>query len=283
MSTQTAVRRCLPGLIVVLVVALALLPAVRAQEGHSTGEVNTNSSLTLGWCGVAAFQMGSPASEADRDDNEAQVQASLSRGFWLDQTSVTQADWKRVMNTEPWKGKAGVKEGDNYPATFVSYDDAEAFCQKLTQTETKSLQLPDGWKYELPTEAQREWACRAGSRTAYCFGDDASKLNDYAWWSSGTDGDALNEPYAHEVGTKKRNAWSFFDMHGNVWEWCRDCYADKLPGGTDPLVSQGDKRVLRGGCYNSSASNCRSATRIGLPSDSRNYRYGFRVVLIRAN
>jgi sulfatase modifying factor 1 len=257
---------------------------VRGQEGHRTGEVNGSSPLTLGWCGLAVFYMGSPPSEADRDDNEAQVgQVTLGKGFWLGQTSVSQSEWKMVMNTEPWKGKTGVKAGDSYPATFVSYDDAETFCQKLTQTESKAGRLTNSWKYELPTEAQREWACRAGSRTAYCFGDDPSKLNDYAWWSSATDGDALNEPYAHEVGTKKRNAWGFCDMHGNVWEWCRDSFADKLPGGTDPLVSQGDKRVLRGGCYNSSASNCRSATRIGLPSDSRNPRYGFRVALVRSN
>lgn len=288
MSRQSAACWCLSSLVVVL--AMAPLAAVRAQEGQRTGEVNPNSSLTMGWCGIGAFQMGSPANEAGRDDNEAQVQASLSRGYWLGRTSVTQADWKRVMQTEPWKDKPRVKEGDNFPAAFVSYDDAEAFCQKLTESESKAHTLPDGWKYELPTEAQREWACRAGSTTAYCFGDDPAKLNDYAWWSSGgtvtgaaTAGDLLNQIYAHEVGTKKQNAWGFFDMHGNIWEWCRDCYADKLPGGEDPLVTQGDKRVLRGGCYVSSDSNCRSAERIGLPSNSRNERYGFRVVLIRAN
>ncbi len=281
MSNRKAVCRCLSSLIVVL--AVVPLAVVRAQEGQKTLEVNSNSSLGLRWCGIASFQMGSPASEAGRDDNEAQVQASLSRGYWLQVTSVTQKDWKRVMSTEPWKGKPGVKEGDNFPATFVSYDDAESFCQKVTESETNAHTLPNGWKYELPTEAQRELACRAGSTTAYCFGDDAAKLSDYGWWSSGKEGNAVNEPYSHETAIRHSNQWGFFDMHGNVWEWCRDCYADKLPGGADPLVTQGDKRVLRGGCFNSSASNCRSAERIGLPSNSRNQRYGFRVVLIRAS
>jgi formylglycine-generating enzyme len=282
MSNRKAVCRCLSSLIVVLAV---VPPAVvRAQEGQRTGELNPNTSYRMLWCGIGSFQMGSPANEAGRDDNEAQVQASFSRGYWLGDQSVTQRQWKQVMNTEPWKGKPGVMEGTEYfPATFVSYDDAEAFCQKLTQTETNAHTLPDGWKYELPTEAQREYACRASSTTAYCFGDDPAKLSDYGWWSSGKEGNAVNELWAHQVGIRQNNKWGFFDMHGNVWEWCRDCYADKLPGGVDPLVTQGDKRVLRGGCFNSSASNCRSAERIGLPSNSRNQRYGFRVVLIRAS
>jgi formylglycine-generating enzyme required for sulfatase activity len=187
------------------------------------------------------------------------------------------------MGTEPWKGKASVKEGDDYPATFISHDDAVTFCQKVTEAETKRLNLNSDWKYDLPTEAQREYACRANSKTAYHFGDDPSQLSNYAWWSSGTDGDALNEPYAHEVQKKRRNSWFLYDMHGNVWEWCRDNYADNPPGGTDPIMNQGDKFVLRGGSYNSSASSCRSAERIGLPSDSRNHHYGFRVALVRTN
>ena len=102
--------------------------------------------------------------------------------------------------------------------------------------------------YALPTEAQREYACRAGTTTAYSFGDDAGNLGDYAWWGGAIgDGNAGAERYPHRVGQKKPNPWGLYDMHGNVWEWCRDAYAKKLPGGTDPLVETGSDRVFRAG------------------------------------
>jgi formylglycine-generating enzyme required for sulfatase activity len=148
----------------------------------------------------------------------------------------------------------------------------------------------------LPTEAQREYACRAGTTTAYSFGDDARNLGDYAWWGGIVgDGNAKTQQYPHRVGQKKPNPWGLYDMHGNVWEFCRDAYAEKLPGGTDPLVETGAiraydarrgrtwDRVLRGGSWDNDAWGCRSAMRGSYDPVSREFYLGFRVALVPAD
>ena len=151
----------------------------------------------------------------------------------------------------------------------------------MTARESQVGRLPDGYVYALPTEAQWEYACRAGTTTAYSFGDDPSVLGEYAWYVK----NALEpgERYAHRVGLKKPNPWGFYDLHGNAWQWCRDFYAEKLPGGTDPLVGNGSFHVPRGGCWFLNAQCCRSAYRPdnapGLCSD----RLGFRVALVPAD
>jgi formylglycine-generating enzyme required for sulfatase activity len=143
--------------------------------------------------------------------------------------------------------------------------------------------LTTGEKYTLPTEAQWEYACRVGSNTStrFSFGNDDSALSDYAWWG-GILGDAnvKNEQYAHKVGTRKPNGWGLHDMHGNVWEWCLDVYRDKLPGGTDPVVSSGGSiRPFRGGGWNGYAARCRSADR-RRNAGSHQFNYlGFRAAL----
>ena len=240
MRTQSSVYRCLSSLVIFSVVAVASSSVADGQETHNPGEINSNNALKLKLvrCPAGTFTMGSPTTEAERDEEEAQVQVTLSKGFWIGQTSVTQAQFKRVMFAEPWKGQAGVQEGDDDPASYTNSNDAANFCQSLTQTESQAGRLPNGWTYDVPTEAQREYACRAGTTTAYCFGDDPSRLSDYAWWSSGSQGDALSEPYAHIGAMKKPNAWGLYDMHGNEWEWCRDYYRNKLTGGTDRFVQR---------------------------------------------
>ncbi len=209
-------------------------------------------------------------------EDSSKVQVTLTNGFWLGQTEITQGQWETIMGTTPWKGKDYVKEGSNYPATIVSWEDAIAFCKKLTEQERKAGQLPDDWEYTLPTEAQWEYACRAGTTTVYSFGDDDSKLSDYAWFEDNA-GD-IGEEYAHAVETKKPNPWGLSDMHGNVWEWCRDWYQDKLPGGTDPEVTaEGSFRVNRGGSWINPAGLCRSALRFWYTPSYRNFNLGFRV------
>ena len=255
--------------------------------GKEPGEVRDDNDLKmkLVWCPAGTFKMGSPKSEVGREKDEDQVTVKLTKGFWLGKFEVTQGEWEEVMGTTPWKGKEYVKEGAKFPAAYVSWDDAVAFCEKLTHQERAAGRLPAGWKYTLPNEAQWEYACRAGTTTRYSFGDDDAVLSDYAWWG-GIDGDgnAKTEQYAHQVGTRKANPWGLHDMHGNVWEWCRDVYTEKLPGGRDPEVkadekTKGSYRVLRGGGWDIGAASCRSGYRFRRRPDIRDSTIGFRAAL----
>ncbi len=218
--------------------------------------------------------MGSPSTEADRDDNELRHRVTLTKDYYLGTTEVTQGQWESLMGTKPWQGKEYNKEGANYPATFVSWEDAVNFCRKLSEREGKN--------YRLPTEAEWEYTCRAGTSTAYSFGDDPLRLSDYGWWGGLTEaGNSKNEPYAHEVATKRPNDFGLYDMHGNVWEWCSDVFAD-YPGQAvlDPTgASEGLYRVFRGGCWNYDASRCRSAFRVWNLPDYHGISLGFRVLL----
>ncbi len=252
-----------------------------AFAGTRAGQTRNDNGLktTLVWIPPGEFTMGSPKDEKGHNENEHQVQVTLTRGFWLGQHEVTQAEWQRLMQTAPWSGKDSVKEGDNYPATYVSWDDAVKFCEKLTESERSAGRLPEGWKYTLPTEAQWEYACRAGTKTQFSFGDNGSDLGDYAWfdenaWYAG-------EKYAHVVGQKKTNPWGLSDMHGNVWEWCSDYYAEKLAGGTDPLGPlTGSDRVSRGGSWYDNAGCCRSAFRFRYPPRGLSSYLGFRLAAV---
>ena len=203
------------------------------------------------------------------------VDVTLSNGFYLGRTEVTQRQWRDVMGTTPWKGKDHVREGDNYPATFVSWDDAKAFCAKLSEKENTT--------YRLPTEAEWEYACRAGSKTRFGFGDDAAELSNFAWWGGHSPlGNTNVEDHAHEVGTKRANGFGLNDMHGNVWEWCDDFHAPALTGGIDPRIFDGgSNRVFRGGSWDTEAIKCGSGFRFvnlqwGPKSD-----LGFRVLRVR--
>jgi formylglycine-generating enzyme required for sulfatase activity len=206
------------------------------------------------------------------------VKVFLTQGYWLGKYEVTQSAWKEVMNTEPWIGQKFTKDGDNFPATYVSWHDAMAFCRKLTEQERKAGRLPEGWLYTLPTEAQWDRACRVRTETRFHFGDEASRLGDYEWFADNSF--KAGERYAHQVGQKKPNPWGLYDMHGIVWEWCRDMYTAKLPGGREPEVTEkGLGRVVRGGCWIGIAENCWSANRGQLGSTYRDSYLGFRVAL----
>jgi formylglycine-generating enzyme required for sulfatase activity len=219
-----------------------------------------------------------PAPKTRKVTKITHVKTLVTRGYWLGRYEVTQSEWKQVMQTEPWKGEEHTDEGDDFPATFVSWEGAMDFCRTLTEREREAGRLPDGWRYTLPTEAEWERACRARTESSYSFGDDESKLGEYAWFVRNAF--RVGEEYAHRVGQKKPNAWGLFDMHGNVWEWCRDLYSPRLPGGRDPEVSnKGKNRVFRGGAFNHPATNCRSAKRNGIAPDYGFWDLGFRVAL----
>jgi formylglycine-generating enzyme required for sulfatase activity len=177
------------------------------------------------------------------------------------------------MQTKPWAGTDAVKEGDSYPASHVSWDDAIKYCRKLSEN--------DGKSYRLPTEAEWEYACRGGTNTAYSFGNNADLLNDHAWFAANTGG--MGEAYTHEVGAKRANPFGLYDMHGNVGEWCYDWYgwydSSSTVDPTGPL--SGSFRVFRGGNYSVGAGRCRSAYRNSLAPTYRSLSsdLGFRLAL----
>lgn len=266
-----------------------------AFVGKSAGdERELVPGMKFHWCPLGSFAMGSPGSETGRHQNETQTDVSLT-GFWMGETEVTQTQWKTIMKSapwqkaQPWQGKTHVKEGADHAANYISHgdfgdgriepDSATEFCRRLTEREREAGRLPVGWKYGLPTEAQWEYACRAGTKTKFSFGDDEKRLSEYGWWGAKYGfGNALPEQYANRVALKKENPWGLYDMHGNVWEWCADWYQDKVPGGMDPVVlARGSRRVCRGGCWILNPSSCRSAIRSGGSPDNRNSLMGFRV------
>ncbi|MFA5866078.1 MAG: SUMF1/EgtB/PvdO family nonheme iron enzyme [Phycisphaerae bacterium] len=226
--------------------------------------------MTLTTIPAGTFRMGDIAGNAG--SNEQPVHnVTLSKDYYMGIYEVTQAQWKAAMGTEPWKGQPSIKEQGDCPATYVTWIDAVAFCTKLNQ-------LNPGRTFRLPMEAEWERACRAGTETLYYFGDDSSILGNYAWW----DGNAqsVNENYAHVVGTKLKNDYGLFDMHGNVWEWCSDWYGSYSSGSiTDPTGPSTESfRVLRGGSWGDSANYCRSSYRGWGAPDYSYYSVGFRIV-----
>jgi formylglycine-generating enzyme required for sulfatase activity len=201
-----------------------------------------NSSKFAEIC-PGTFMMGSPDSESGRYSDEGpQHQVTISKAFELQTTEVTQSQWQAVMGSNPSKFK-----GPDLPVEMVSWDDAQAFITKLNA-------MGDGYRYRLPTEAEWEYAARAGTTGPY-----AGDLDAMAWYAPNSGGTT------HPVGTKAPNAWGLFDMHGNVWEWVQD-FAGKYSASavTDPVgPSSGSGRVLRGGSWYHESQYCRSAFRIG--------------------
>ena len=249
--------------------------------GTRTGEKWNDNRLKIEflWCESGSFTMGSPKGEKDRVDNEDQVQVTLTKGFWLGKYEVTQEQWRSVMNTDPWLDHRRVRIAEDSPACWLSWEDANLFCRELTRVEREAGGLPEGWAYVLPTEAQWEFACRAGTTTKFSFGDDDDKLINYAWF--GEQDRTPQQMHARAVGTKKPNAWGFHDMHGNVVEWCRDWYQPEYPGGTDPFVSadRGAGVTARGGEWRLPLNWSRTACRQSLGTGGIAATIGFRLSL----
>jgi len=249
-------------------------------SGSKAGQVRPANSddIAMAWIPAGSFKMGSLKTEKGNNPNESQVSVALTKGFWLAQTEVTQGQWKSVMGTEPWKMQDFVKEGSQYAATYISWDEANAFLSKLNEREHRDGTLPRNWSYKLPTEAQWEYACRHGTSTRFSFGESDEQMNQYAWFARNSGSN--NEEYAHEVGKKKANTFGLHDMHGNVWEWCRDTYLDSLAGGSNPEANtKGPHRVFRGGGWNDPPVDCRSAFRNWGLLGNRFNDLGFRVSL----
>ncbi len=224
------------------------------------------------------FQMGTHIPKKKRNDQlKAETPKHLvkiTRPFYIAACEVTQEQYEKVMGERPWEGKPLVKESSHYAASYVTWKKAVEFCEKLSQQENQ--------EYRLPTEAEWEYACRAGTTTAYSFGKDGKELGEYGWYMQNSY--KAGEPYPHAIGQKIPNAWSLYDMHGNVWEWCQDKfggYNGKKKVTIDPVgPKKGRLRVWRGGGFAESAGNVRSATRLryGQAGYQPEYTAGFRVV-----
>lgn len=300
-----------PAAILAFIIALLLSPSVRGQHGAPAAEqpktetatdasktaktivmtgkkageerLDNDLMLKLCWCPPGKFVMGSPPDETGRQVDEKQTDVTLSRGFWLGKYEITQDQWRKLMESEPWQSRQYVTDGPDNAATFISWNDAKAFCRKLTEKEQSGGRLPKTWSYTLPTEAQWEYACRAGSKTPYSFGDKEDLLRNYGWFAGNQpEVDGEKAPSAQKFGVKKGNAWALFDMHGNVWEWCLDSYSERLPGGTDPeFTGKGVNHMIRGGSWTDDAASCRSAYRhYQLPGGKSSY-IGFRLALVQ--
>jgi formylglycine-generating enzyme required for sulfatase activity len=245
------------------------------QSGEKLPTINNSIGMKLARIPKGTFMMGSPKSEDGRSSEEMQHSVTISQDYYLGVMEVTQGQYEKVIGTNPsnFQNRVNRKnESSMYPVEQVSWEDAVEFCKKLSD-------LPEekkaGRVYRLPTEAEWEYACRAGSMTAFSFGESPKLLSDYAWFG----GNSNRQTYL--VGQKKANAWGLYDMHGNVWEWCSDLYGDYPKRAlTDPVGSRdGDIRVNRGGGWEEDAADCRSAIRSYNDPSVRFSVLGFRVAL----
>ena len=222
-------------------------------------------SMRFRWCPPGTFMMGSPVAEGGHAQDEVRHRVRLTKGFWMGETEVSQRQWKALMGSNP----SNPARLDN-PVVNVSWNDCVAFMQKANALL--------GCTMRLPTEAEWEYACRAGTNGPYA---GTGALDEMGWYSGGRYGEAQVSASSHPVGKKRPNAWGLYDMHGNVWEWCSDWYGPyPAEDVTDPVgPASGKLRVRRGGSWQDEAAACRSAYRFVFAPDSRHSLLGFRVVL----
>ena len=238
--------------------------AAQIVVAHKQGETKTitlpgGAKMELIWCTPGSFIMGSPKTEIGRFDDEPQHEVTLTKGFWLGKYEVTQAQWQSVMGSNPSRFK-----GDNRPVETVSWDDCQQFIRKLNTAM--------GGLARMPTEAEWEYACRAGTTGAVA---GSGLISNMAWYDSNSGNQS------HEVGRHGANDWGFYDMHGNVLEWCADWFSnsDEVPAHVvDPKgPPSGSFRILRGGCWFYYERDCRSAYRLKRDPSIRNSIFGLRL------
>jgi formylglycine-generating enzyme required for sulfatase activity len=256
------------------------------KKQESTPKTYTNSiGMEFTLIPAGEFMMGSEEYKDEKPGNRVKI----SKPFYLGTYPLTQKEWESVMGNNPSRFK-----GDNLPVEQVSWDDVQVFIEKLNQKE-------GGNKYRLPSEAEWEYAARAGTTMRFSFGDDGSKLGDYAWYceNSGSRPPKKGDYFGydkddwfgnkwngktHEVGTKEYNPWGLYDMHGNVWEWVQDKWHGDYSGapadGRSWESGDGSCRVIRGGSWGCGAMRCQSANRNGYAPGSRYYSLGFRLLRI---
>ena len=201
-------------------------------------------------------------------DEGPAFKAVVPHGFWMDRYEVTQKSFLDLMGENP----SNTEFSPDMPVNRVTWHEAVEYCKRLTDAKGSAGLLPKGYVYRLPTEAEWEYACRAGTKGAYSYGDSAEQLSEYGWWA----GNSGNQP--EPVGKLKPNPWGLYDMHGNLFEWCADAYL-AYPGGK-AFSTTGKMKVLRGGAYYCPSNILRSACRAEAQQpDFRWILAGFRVVL----
>ena len=247
---------------------------ISPEQKYGTGD----SGITMVKIGAGEFLMGSPRYEADRESNEDRHQVTLTRGFLLGKTEVTQDQWKAIMGSSPSR-----HDGGRRPVENVTFSQCVEFCNQLSQAE--GIEPAYGFNgeeiywnrgsggYRLPTEAEWEFACRAGSLQRFANGDRPSDLDAISWSRNNSSG------RTHDVASRDPNSWGFHDMHGNVWEWCWN-WSAPYPSrfAVDPQGPEtGSSRVIRGGSWDNSHAACRSANHNGAKPGFRAGVLGFRV------
>ena len=249
------------------------------------------------WISPGTFVMGSPTSEALRNSNEMEHTVTLTKGFYMGKYAVTQGEYLALIGINPSYfttndyNRNPIPPDLNRPVETVFWNDATNYCVYLTQQEQAAGRLPVGWVYRLPTESEREYACRAGTTTAFHYGNalrgGMANFKDYYEYDASSGDIYFSSPAVPwlarttTVGSYQPNAWGLHDMHGNVWEWCLDWYGTYPTGSViDPQgATSGSYHVIRGGSWNYYADFCRSADRYDNYSSSGDGHFGFRVVL----
>jgi len=255
-----------------ILVMLIMIVSTGCVPEEITVDLPGGEKMDFVWIEPGTFVMGSPAVEPERNGDEGpQHQVTISRGFYLGKQEVTQGQWAAVMETRPWAGKRHIEESARNAASFLKWVDVQEFIRRLNQAAGEEI-------FRLPREAEWEYACRAGTTTRWSFGDDGSKVSEYAWyrenaWEQG-------EKFPHVTGLKLPNPWGLYDMHGNVWEWCQDWYGKYSQASqTDPIGPEsGSLRVARGGHFTSHARFVRSAARLSHKEKVPSHAIGVRLL-----
>ena len=262
-----------PGQSVPLGLTLVVEPEASRSQPPITVELAPGVPLNMVWIEPGVFTMGSPLDEPGRNDDEGpQFEVRLTQGFYLSQCEITQHQWTAVTGERPWSHYTDeLKEEPDRPAVYISWEDVQEFIASLNATAGAQV-------YRLPSEAEWEYAGRAGTKTPWSFGNVEKELALYAWW---TDNISLSGRMAAQpVGLKTPNPWGLYDMHGNVWEWVGDWLGAYLEGPqTDPQgPPEGTARVFRGGSFKDAAVLSRSAQRCWNAPDQRFSHVGVRLV-----